>query len=79
MSVTRTVFASPVFWLLGASFLAGRAMGNVDAIVWLFVSPWPIAAVIAYALERWYLPPRAARLIAERWAHEYRAVAGRVE
>lgn len=64
-SVTRTVFASPVFWAMFAAYTAGVLLGGAD------VPPWWVGALsglacaaVDSAIERWYIGPRRGTRVA---------------
>jgi hypothetical protein len=59
VSVTRTTFASPVFWAMFSAYVAGVLLGGAE------LPPWWVGVLVAFAcaaatnaIERWYIGPR---------------------
>lgn len=56
-SVTRTLFASPIFWAMLGAYLAGRVT-PLDAPDWVGPASGLACAILAGLIERWYVYPR---------------------
>lgn len=56
-SVTRTLFANPIFWAMLGAYLAGRVT-PLDAPDWIGPASGLACAILAGLIERWYVYPR---------------------
>lgn len=53
-TVTRTVFASPIFWLAFIAYVAGNLIGPI----WVGVVAGGAIGALSGAIEHWYCAPR---------------------
>lgn len=64
-SVTRTLFANPIFWAMLGAYLAGRVT-PLDAPDWIGPASGLVCAILAGLIERWYVYPRTAVAVFKR-------------
>lgn len=67
-SVTRTIFASPIFWLAVIAWTAGLIVGDAGSALqrWISIVACVIIAAATDAIERWYVQPRTAEAVFKR-------------
>lgn len=63
-SVTRTLFASPIFWAMFGAYLAGRVT-PLDAPDWIGPASGLACAIAAGLIERWYVTARAKVIVTQ--------------
>lgn len=79
-SVTRTVFASPVFWLSWGAWFAGllsAAAGSEVGMLSALLATVGIATA-THGVERWYVGPRRRQKVIISFCANCKTVSGRV-
>lgn len=78
-SVTRSIFASPIFWLLFGAFFVGVLLGGGDIPSWwVGTLAGVVCATLTDIVERWYIGPRRRQKVIISFCANCKTVSGRV-